>query len=218
MPRRRMLVVSALVLAAVAASCLLVLTHLRVGVQPDNRASQRVAEATRTRATNPPPQGAVPAAASEVAWTAVSVDAVDPWRIPTHGGSREDAVLVAFGTDIRTCHRVEQWLEFNAQRLAQYPGAVPDAENWKIWQDGTIPVAEDEIPIPNMGDMMAYICGDEVKEVEGLCVGAWVYLLNERIDASTYDSNMNSGGEIMGWFRDAHDHYLASVSPSVEHT
>ena len=101
-PRRRMLVASALVLAAVAASCFLVLTHLRVGVQPDDGASQWVAEATRTRATNPPPRGAVPVAASEVAWTAVSVDAVDPWRIPTHGGSREDAVLVAFGTDIRT--------------------------------------------------------------------------------------------------------------------
>ena len=100
-PRRRMLVASALVLAAVAASCFLVLAHLRVGVQPDDGASQ-VAEATRTRATNPPLRGAVPAAASEVAWTAVSVDAVDPWRIPTHGGSREDAVLVAFGTDIRT--------------------------------------------------------------------------------------------------------------------
>ena len=153
------------------------------------------------------------------------------------------AVGVAF-------HRVQKWLSFDAERLAQYPEVVPDSENWKIWQDGVIPVAEDEIPIPNMGDMMAYICGDEVKEVGGLCVGAWVYLLNERIDASTYDSNMNSGGEIrlpdpafrpwrptrylhrvtgtrsekadqwaqiMGWFREAHDHYLASVSPSVEH-
>ena len=148
-------------------------------------------------------------------------------------------------------HRVSKWLGFDAQQLAQYPALVPDKENWKIWQDGTIPVAEDEIQIPNMGDMMAFICGDEVKEIAGLCVGAWVYLLNERIDASSYDSNMNSGGEIrlpdatwdlwrphtylhrvtgtrsekldqwseiMGWFTDAHDHYLESVSPSVEHT
>ena len=148
-------------------------------------------------------------------------------------------------------HRVEQWMEFDAQRLAQYPAAVPDAENWLIWQDGTIPVAEDEIPIPNMSTMMAAICGDAVKEIAGLCVGAWVYLLNERIDASTYDSNMNSGGEIrlpdpawdlwrpqlylhrvtgtrsersdqwaeiMGWFAAAHDHYLNSVAPSVDHS
>ena len=147
-------------------------------------------------------------------------------------------------------HRVERWMALDAQRLAQYPASVPDDRNWKVWQDGEIPVAEDEIPIPNMGDMMASICGDEVKEVAGLCVGAWVYLLNERIDASSYDSNMNSGGEIrlpdpafrpwrpnrylhrvtgsrsqkadqwaeiMGWFRDAHDHYLASVAPSTEH-
>ena len=147
-------------------------------------------------------------------------------------------------------HRVEQWMEFDAQRLAQYPAAVPDAENWLIWQDGTIPVAEDEIPIPNMSTMMAAICGDAVKEIAGLCVGAWVYLLNERIDASTYDSNMNSGGEIrlpdpawdlwrpqlylhrvtgtrsersdqwaeiMGWFAEAHDHYLNSVAPSIAH-
>ena len=148
-------------------------------------------------------------------------------------------------------HRVSKWLEMDAQKLAQYPALVPDKENWKIWQDGTIPVDEDEVPIPNMGDMMAAICGDAVKEITGLCIGAWVYLLNERIDASTYDSNMNSGGEIrlpdpiwdlwrpqlylhrvtgsrsekldqwseiMGWFTDAHDHYLESVSPSVEHT
>ena len=147
-------------------------------------------------------------------------------------------------------HRVEKWLSFDAELLAQYPAIVQDSRNWKIWQDGTIPVAEDEIPIPNMGNMMAMICGNEVKSIAGLCVGAWVYLLNERIEASSYDSNMNSGGEIrlpdpawdlwrpnhylhrvtgtrserldqwseiMGWFRDAHDHYLASVSPSVEH-
>ena len=148
-------------------------------------------------------------------------------------------------------YRVNKWLDFDAQQLAQYPELVTDAKNWKIWLDGTIPVAEDEVPIPNMGDMMAAICGDDVKEITGLCIGAWVYLLNERIDASTYDSNMNSGGEIrlpdpvwdlwrpqlylhrvtgsrsekldqwseiMGWFTDAHDHYLESVSPSVEHT
>ena len=147
-------------------------------------------------------------------------------------------------------HRVDKWLGFDALQLAQYPELVPDNQNWKIWQSGTIPVAEDEIPIPNMDDMMAMICGDEVKEIGGLCVGAWVYLLNERIDASGYDSNMNSGGEIrlpdpiwnlwrphtylhrvtgtrseradqwaeiMGWFRDAHDHYLKSVSPVIEH-
>ena len=148
-------------------------------------------------------------------------------------------------------HRVEQWLALDAQRLAQYPASVPDDENWKIWQDGVIPVAPDEIQIPNMGEMMAWICGDAVKEIEGLCVGAWMYLLNGRINASDYDRNMNSGGEIrlpdpawdvwrptrylhrvtgteserddqwgeiIGWFDAAHDHYLTSVAPSVEHT
>ena len=148
-------------------------------------------------------------------------------------------------------HRVSQWMELDAERLAQYPATVSDGQNWKIWQDGTIPVAENEIQIPNMGDMMAMICGDAVKEVAGLCVGAWVYLLNERIDGSSYNSNLNSGGEIrlpdpvwdlwrpnrylhrvtgtrsersdqwdkiMGWFRDAHDHYLESVSPAIDHT
>ena len=147
-------------------------------------------------------------------------------------------------------HRIAQWMTLDAQQLAHYPQSVADVDNWKVWQDGEIPVAEGEIPFPNMGDMMAMICGDEVREVAGLCVGAWVYLLNERIDASTYDSNMNSGGEIrlpnpeyrpwrpykylhrvngtrserldewaeiMGWFTEAHDHYLESVSPSVEH-
>ena len=93
-------------------------------------------------------------------------------------------------------HRVGRWMTLDAQRLAQYPASVPDAENWKIWRDGTIPVALTEIPIPNMGDMMAALCGDEIKHEAGLCVGAWVYLLNERIDASSYDANMNSGGEI----------------------
>ena len=83
-------------------------------------------------------------------------------------------------------------MELDAERLAQYPATVSDGQNWKVWQDGTIPVAQGEIQIPNMGDMMAMICGDAVKEVAGLCVGAWVYLLNERIDASSYDSNMNS--------------------------
>ena len=147
-------------------------------------------------------------------------------------------------------HRVSKWMELDAERLAQYPATVTDGQNWKIWLDGTIPVAEDEVPIPNMGDMMAMICGDQVKEVAGLCVGAWVYLLNERIDGSSYNSNLNSGGEIrlpdpvwdqwrphrylhrvtgtqtersdqwdeiMGWFRDAHDHYLSSVAPAIEH-
>ena len=89
-----------------------------------------------------------------------------------------------------------------------------------------------------------------MKEIAGMCVGAWVYTLNDRIDASTYDSILNSTGEIrlpnpvwdlwrpwkflhrvtgtrsqrldrwaeiMGWFREAHDHYLASVAPAVEH-
>ena len=93
-------------------------------------------------------------------------------------------------------HRVEKWMTFDPARLALYPTAVPDKENWLLWLEGVIPVAEDEIPIPNMGDMMAMICGDEVKSVAGLCVGAWVYLLNERIDASSYNSNLNSGGEI----------------------
>ena len=147
-------------------------------------------------------------------------------------------------------HRISQWMEFDAYQLAVAPGTVPDSRNWKIWETGTIPVAEDEIPIPNMGDMMAMLCGDDVKEVAGFCVGAWVYLLNERVDGSSYNSNLNSGGEIrlpdpswdtwrpnaylhrvtgtrsersdqwdeiMGWYRDAHDHYLESVAPSVEH-
>ena len=147
-------------------------------------------------------------------------------------------------------HRVSKWMELDAERLAQYPLTVSDGQNWKVWLDGTIPVAEDEIQIPNMGDMMAMICGDAVKEVAGLCVGAWVYLLNERIDGSSYNSNLNSGGEIrlpdpiwdlwrpnrylhrvtgtrtersdqwdkiMGWFRDAHDHYLETVAPGIEH-
>ena len=148
-------------------------------------------------------------------------------------------------------HRVSQWMELDAERLAQYPATISDGQNWLIWQDGEIPVAEGEIPHPNMSDMMAMICGDQVKEVAGLCVGAWVYLLNERIAASDYDTNMNNGGEIrlpqaewdtwrpykylhrvngsrserldqwaeiMGWFRDAHDHYLASVAPAIEHS
>ena len=147
-------------------------------------------------------------------------------------------------------HRVAKWMALDAQRLAQYPASVPDSENWQIWLDGVIPTSETETPIPNMGDMMSAICGDDVKSVRGLCVGAWVYLLNERIDASSYDSNMNSGGEIrlpdptwvdwrpnrylhrvtgsrsekldqwseiMGWFTEAHDHYLDSVAPSTEH-
>ena len=147
-------------------------------------------------------------------------------------------------------HRVSQWMELDAERLAQYPATVSDGQNWLIWQDGVIPVGVNEIQIPNMGDMMAMICGDAVKEVAGLCVGAWVYLLNERIDGSSYNSNLNSGGEIrfpdpvwdqwrpnrylhsvtgtrtersdqwdeiMGWFRDAHDHYLVNVAPAIEH-
>ena len=148
-------------------------------------------------------------------------------------------------------HRISEWMKLDAERLAQYPVTVSDGQNWKVWLDGAIPVATGEIPHPNMSDMMAMICGDQVKEVAGLCVGAWVYLLNERISASDYDTNMNNGGEIrlpnaewdqwrpykylhrvsgtrserldqwaeiMGWFRDAHDHYLESVSPSIEHT
>ena len=148
-------------------------------------------------------------------------------------------------------NRIGEWMKLDAQRLAQYPASVPDSDNWKIWLEGAIPAAEDEIPIPNMGEMMETFCGDEVKEVVGLCVGAWVYLLNERIDASSYDSNMNSSGEIrlpdpvwdvwrpsrflhrvtgtrseradewaeiMGWFTEAHDHYLTSVAPSIEHS
>ena len=148
-------------------------------------------------------------------------------------------------------HRVSEWMKMDAEKLALDPSAVPDIENWQIWQDGAIPVAEDEIPIPNMGDMMAALCGDEVKEVAGLCVGAWVYQLNARIGESSYNTNMNFGGEIrlpdtarhtwyphlylhkvegtgsqrsdqwdeiMGWFRAAHDHYLGSVAPAIEHT
>ena len=147
-------------------------------------------------------------------------------------------------------YRVEKWMTFDAQRLAKFPSAVPDNENWKIWLEGAIPATENEIPIPNMGDMMAALCGDDVKSVYGLCVGAWVYLLNGRIDASSYDSNMNNGGEIrlpdpiwdswrphmflhrvtgtrsekldqwsdiMGWFTDAHNHYLTSIAPTVQH-
>ena len=148
-------------------------------------------------------------------------------------------------------HRVLQWMELDAEQLALDPTNVPDAENWETWQDGTIPVAEDEIPIPNMGDMMAAICGDAVKDVAGLCVGAWVYQLNNRIASSSYNTNMNFGGEvrlpdttrytwyphlflhrvtgtgsqrsdqwddIMGWFRDAHDYYLTTVAPAIDHT
>ena len=148
-------------------------------------------------------------------------------------------------------HRIEKWMTLNALQLAQYPQTVTDSQNWKVWLEGEIPVNEGEIPFPNMGDMMAMICGDEVKDVAGLCVGAWVYLLNERIDASTYDSNMNSGGEIrlpnsewdiwrpykylhrvngtpsersdewaeiMGWFTQAHNHYLTSVAPAINHS
>ena len=147
-------------------------------------------------------------------------------------------------------HRIEQWMGLDAQRLAQYPASVPDADNWRIWQEGEIPADEGEIPIPNMNDMMSMLCGDEVKEVAGLCIGAWVYRLNDRIDASSFDSNMNSGGEIrlpdpafhpwrpsrylhrvtgsrsqkadqwaeiMQWFTAAHDHYLTSVVPPIEH-
>ena len=146
--------------------------------------------------------------------------------------------------------RITKWMTFDPERLAMYPAAVPDKENWLLWLNGVIPATENEIPIPNIEDMMAMICGDDVKSVAGLCVGAWVYLLNERIDASSYNSNMNSGGEIrlpdpvwdlwrpdrylhsvtgtrsersdqwdeiMGWFRDAHDHYLTSVSPAIDH-
>ena len=147
-------------------------------------------------------------------------------------------------------HRIEQWMGLDAQRLAQYPASVPDADNWRIWQEGVIPVSESAIPHPNMNDMMSMLCGDEVTEVVGLCIGAWVYRLNDRIDASSFDSNMNSGGEIrlpdpafhpwrpsrylhrvtgsrsqkadqwaeiMGWFTAAHDHYLTSVAPPIEH-
>ena len=148
-------------------------------------------------------------------------------------------------------HRVGRWMALDAERLGiAPPGTVPDAESWKVWLDGSIPVAEDEIPIPSIADMMALLCGDSVREVGGLCVGDWVYRLNDLIDASSYDSNMNRGGEIrlpdpafrpwrptrylhrvrgspsqkadqwaeiMEWFREAHDHYLASVAPSIEH-
>ena len=148
-------------------------------------------------------------------------------------------------------HRVEKWMTFDPELLAFNPTLVSDAENWLNWLSGTIPVAEDEIAIPNIGDMMALLCGDEVKTTAGVCVGAWVYRLNDRIDGSSYDSNLNGGGEIrlpdpawadwrphtflhrvtgtrsqrsdqwdeiMGWFRDAHDHYLTSVAPAIEHS
>ena len=147
-------------------------------------------------------------------------------------------------------HRVSEWMTMDAEKLVQYPNQVPDIKNWTIWQEGEIPVPEG-IPIPNLGDLMAILCGDQVKKVGGLCVGAWVYQLNARIGESSYHTNLKFGGEIrlpdmtrhtwyphlylhrvtgtgsqrsdqwdeiIGWFRDAHDHYLASVAPAIEHT
>ena len=147
-------------------------------------------------------------------------------------------------------NRIKHWLTLDAEKLALFPATVTDRENWEIWQDGRIPNYSDEIPIPNLNAMMSMICGDDVTNVKGLCVGAWVYLLNHRIDASSFDANMNSSGEIrlpdmsretwhpnlylhrvtgtrsersdqwdeiMGWFRDAHDHYLENVAPGIEH-
>ena len=147
-------------------------------------------------------------------------------------------------------NRVKHWMTLDAEKLALQPGMVTDRESWTIWRDGRIPNHPDEIPIPNMNQMMTAICGDDVTNVQGLCIGEWVYLLNHRIDASSYDANMNSGGEIrlpdmsretwhpnlylhrvtgtrsersdqwdeiMGWFRNAHDHYLENVAPGIEH-
>ena len=42
------------------------------------------------------------ATSGPVAWTAVAVDTIDPRRIPAHGKTGEDAVLVALAADIRT--------------------------------------------------------------------------------------------------------------------
>ena len=92
--------------------------------------------------------------------------------------------------------RIEKFATLDAEKLAYYPETVPDAENWKLWLEGVIPAVGNDIPIPNMKDMMAYICGEKIREIKGICVGAWVYLLNDRIDASSYNSNMNTGGEI----------------------
>ena len=100
--RRRMRIASVFVLAAVPIVCL-VLLHVLVDVQPDEEATRPIAEAVRTGATNPPPKAAAPVAdGGSPAWTAVSVDTVDPWRLPSHGGDREDAVLVALDAGIRS--------------------------------------------------------------------------------------------------------------------
>ena len=92
--------------------------------------------------------------------------------------------------------RVQHWMTMDAEALALYPETVADRDNWEIWRDGRIPNYPDEIPIPNLNTMMSMICGDDVTNLRGLCVGAWVYLLNHRIDASSFDANMNHGGEI----------------------
>ena len=92
--------------------------------------------------------------------------------------------------------RLEHWKVLDAEAATLHPETVDPIDDWKVWLDGAIPAAESEIPIPNMGDMMAMICGDEVREVKGLCVGAWVYQLNTRIGESSYNTNMNFGGEI----------------------
>ena len=104
-PRRRrpgILIASVFVLAAVPIVCF-VLLYVLVDAQPDEQATRPTAEATRTGATNPPPQAAAPVAdGGSVAWTAVTADTVDSWRIPDHGKDRVGAVLVALDADIRT--------------------------------------------------------------------------------------------------------------------
>ena len=93
-------------------------------------------------------------------------------------------------------HRIQHWLTLDAEQLAFHPELVPDIDNWQIWQSGTIPDEPDEIPIPNLDTMMSRLCGDAVTEVKGMCVGAWVYQLNAHIGSSSYNTNMNAGGEI----------------------
>ena len=93
-------------------------------------------------------------------------------------------------------NRVKGWMRMDAEKLALNPSLVSDIDNWEIWRDGRIPNHPNEIPIPNLNSMMQMICGDAVTEVAGLCVGAWVYQLNTRIASSSYNTNLNSSGEI----------------------
>ena len=96
------MIASVFVVAAVVIAGLM-LRHVPVDARPDDKATRPTAEAMRTGAANEsPPRAAAPVTdGGSPAWTAVSVDTVDPWRLPSHGGNREDAVLVALDAGIR---------------------------------------------------------------------------------------------------------------------